>query len=380
MNKKRRKGQNNKQEKRLYKWKKYINIFFMYSIMKVISFDVGIKNLAYCLFDIPNNVSSENKIKIVDWKVLSLMGEEPEPIRCNYLCCTKKNEKGQKGQKTEKTGDKTGQQICNHLAKYSHTEEHLCYNLCEKHAKILAKENKYLLPDPRFKSLKKMKLEELVETAVSFGYSSPENSKAKKPKVLAWVEEYLSKKCLIPVHKKTNKAGEADLISLGHSMKKIFKDTLSDDISCVLIENQISTLASRMKTVQGMLAQYFIMRYDRIKVEFISSANKLKMFSKDKEKVNQKNTNKKTTNTGSDVGEDTVNEEIVNTEDKTDAQKYKEHKKDGVFYCEKVLNDKTFLGGEQWKQTERKKKDDLADCFLQGVWWLHKEYPTITSS
>jgi hypothetical protein len=174
---------------------------------------------------------------------------------------------------------------------------------------------------------------------------------------------------LIPVSKKTKNAGEADLISLGHSMKKVFKDILPDDISCVLIENQISTLASRMKTVQGMLAQYFIMRYEGIRVEFISSANKLKMFSKEKVE------NKKEENKSEDKKEENKSEGGEHKENttKTQGQKYKEHKKDGVFYCEKVLNDKTFLGGEQWGQIERKKKDDLADCFLQGVWWLNNE-------
>ena len=48
-------------------------------------------------------------------------------------------------------------------------------------------------------------------------------------------------------------------------------------IDIVIIENQISTIASRMKTLQGMIAQYFIMRGTPC-IEFISAANKLKMF------------------------------------------------------------------------------------------------------
>ena len=43
-------------------------------IMKVISFDVGIKNMAYCLYDI-----SGDHVSITDWKVLSLM-EEDAPV------------------------------------------------------------------------------------------------------------------------------------------------------------------------------------------------------------------------------------------------------------------------------------------------------------
>jgi hypothetical protein len=101
-----------------------------------------------------------------------------------------------------------------------------------------------------------------------------------------------------------------------------------------------------MKTVQGMLAQYFIMMYETIEIEFISSSNKLKMFTKEKEK------------------------EKKETTEKTQSQTYTEHKKDSIFYCEQVLKEGNFKGGEQWVQIEKKKKDDLADCFLQGVWWL----------
>lgn len=106
-----------------------------------------------------------------------------------------------------------------------------------------------------------------------------------------------------------------------------------------------------MKTIQGMLAQFFIMMFENIQVEFISSANKLKMFS---------------------VKKDNKLENKVNEQEKTQGQKYKEHKKDGVFFCEQVLKEGKYLDAELWTTCEKKKKDDLADCFLQGVWWLNK--------
>lgn len=298
--------------------------------IKVISFDVGIKNMAYCLFETPSGEGQRTVIK--DWKVLSLLGKEEVKHKCSHI--------------TIKTAKKTTVETpCSHLAKYKQTE---CY-LCDKHAKACANNNTWLLPEPRFRTVKKMKLEELQALAKEFGV----DESGKKPEVLKNVENHLAKKCLIPVKHKSLSAGEADLISLGQAMKRVFKELLPEDISVVLIENQISPLASRMKTVQGMLAQYFIMQYENIRIEFISSANKLKMFSKGKKEEGPK--------------EKEAKEESV---EQTQSQKYKEHKKDGVFYCEQVLNEKTFLGGEQWTTCERKKKDDLADCFLQGVWWL----------
>ena len=41
--------------------------------MKYISFDVGIKNMAYCVFDCSGSKESPH---IVDWNILNLMDKE----------------------------------------------------------------------------------------------------------------------------------------------------------------------------------------------------------------------------------------------------------------------------------------------------------------
>ena len=66
--------------------------------MKVLSFDVGIKNLAYCLFTKP-----DTKWAISDWKVVSLLGDEPVQHRC---CATNppKNKKTPENQNQNKSG------------------------------------------------------------------------------------------------------------------------------------------------------------------------------------------------------------------------------------------------------------------------------------
>ena len=296
--------------------------------MKVLSFDVGIKNLAYCLFD-----NSTTKWKIADWKVVSLLGEEPIIHRCSSDNLAKNK--------------KTAAKPCTHLAKYYHNQIYLC----DKHAKALAitSTNVYL-PEPRFKQVKKMKLEELVALALDLKVDS---TGKKKPDLLKDIQVYLDAHVLQPVSKSSAKAGDADLITLGQTMKGIFIEFMREhqDLSVVLIENQISPLANRMKTLQGMLAQTFIMLKDDIRIEFISSANKLKMFSsKDKKETNS-----------------------TAMSAPTQSQTYQAHKKDGVTYCHQILEKKAFEGGEQWTLCERKKKDDLADCFLQGVWWLKHE-------
>ena len=65
-------------------------------------------------------------------------------------------------------------------------------------------------------------------------------------------------------------------------MKQCLQNASFTDITHVVIENQLSPIANRMKTIQGMLAQYFIMIDENIDIQFISSSNKLKQFESTK--------------------------------------------------------------------------------------------------
>jgi hypothetical protein len=320
--------------------------------MKIISFDIGIKNMAYCLFDISEKTKEdgdkENLPKITDWKVLSLLAEEPKIHKCSCLSkITKKN---------------IAPPSCGRKAKFSHTRENNQIFLCDKHAKSLVKDSAYLMPESRFKNVKKNNMDGLLALATELKITELPKKRAD---VLIIIQKYLDLHLLEPVKHTKEKAGEADLVSLGQAIKKVFKEVVdkNPDISVVLIENQISPLANRMKTVQGMLAQYFIMMYDTIHIEFVSSANKLKIFDKENQEKKDKEQKQK------GEPEEKQKEE---KKDKTQSQIYKEHKKDGLVYCEKVLKEISFEGGEQWDKCEKKKKDDLADCFLQGVWWIKK--------
>lgn len=104
----------------------------------------------------------------------------------------------------------------------------------------------------------------------------------------------------------------------------------------ILIENQISPIANRMKTIQGMIAQFFITRFDKkyIDVKFVSSSNKLKGF----------------------------------VEGKTT---YDERKKKGIEVTKKLLEENS-INYELWfdKFTKHTKKDDLADSYLQALWYV----------
>jgi hypothetical protein len=235
---------------------------------------------------------------------------------------------------------------------------------CEKHAKS----SPFLIPKKSL-NLKKMKLEELVKLGNShLLFMDVENitKTLKKYEIIDKIDEFLKKQSLEPIIKKKSKtANDTDLIKIGKNMKNSLNQVLeSSNISNVIIENQISPIANRMKTIQGMLAQYFIIKDENIVIDFVSSSNKLKQFDIKKIKTNEnilENTMKPTEK----PVENSVEKNIKNPD-------YKKHKMDGVSYCSRILSVNDFLN--QWiTSLDTKKKDDLADCFLQGLWYLKQK-------
>ena len=59
--------------------------------MKIISFDVGIKNMAYCILSIEDG----NQLIIEDWNILNLMDAEPQPstFKCSCILLNTKTQK-----------------------------------------------------------------------------------------------------------------------------------------------------------------------------------------------------------------------------------------------------------------------------------------------
>jgi hypothetical protein len=284
--------------------------------MKIISFDVGIKNMAYCIFDI-----SGAQLSIEGWNVINLLEEETSNEVCSQIIPGK----------TKKVLPKP----CTKIAKYKKNEKHYC----EKHAKS----SQFIIPNKKnsITQLKKLKVDELTKLYISIFFT--ESPKLKKD-ILEKILEYYEKTSFEPIIKKKSKnASDTDLITVGKNMKELLNNVEKiDDVTHVLIENQISPIANRMKTLQGMLAQYFIMKNSDIHIDFVSSANKLKNFKP-----------------------------LENTLIENNESGYKKNKKDGVQYCQQLLDSNPGL--KKWESSlNTKKKDDLADCFLQGMWYIQK--------
>lgn len=197
--------------------------------MFVLSIDIGIKNLAHCLFHV------DQGIKIISWDVVNLTNE--------YVCKT-----------------------CLKKAKYEFNQEYFC----NRH-KIL---NSSIL---HYKNSKEY-------TLIDLG------------------------------------------ITLNEKYNTIFKD---QPIDVVLVENQIGPLANRMKTLQGMIIQYWIM-HGVNNIQCISSSNKLKLFIKGK-------------------------------------TSYQDRKSKSIEITSQLVMN-------EWLDhfNSHKKKDDLADTYLQGIWYFYQ--------
>ena len=151
------------------------------------------------------------------------------------------------------------------------------------------------------------------------------------------IEKYKNQHFLTAIEKESSKANKDSLITLCRIMTQKLdglystNEDLYKDINIVLIENQIGKIAVRMKSIQGMLTQYFVGRGVQ-DIEYVSSMNKLKNFCE------KKNMN------------------------------YKERKAESIV----VTRNQIELYNPNWLDffNNFSKKDDLADCLLQALWKL----------
>jgi len=268
--------------------------------LNILSIDVGMKNLAVCLFSITDNI--EYKIKL--WDVLNLCEEQ------NFIC----------GEKNKKCLP------CNKNAKFFKNDKFYC--------KIHAKNKNFKIPPPELNPIKfkKIKIKSLKELAKK--YQIEFEKKIKKDDLLLKITNYVDEHYFDYISIKKTK--DMNLVQYGRNLKKKFNEIFKDiPIDGVIVENQIGPLAMRMKTLQGMIMQHFIEKNIPL-VEEVSASNKLKEFIG----------NKKTT--------------------------YSERKKLSINFTREIISKDNLLS--PWLEifNKHKKKDDLADSFLQGRWYLKK--------
>lgn len=295
----------------------------------ILSWDVGIKNLAFCLIQ-KNEV--DNNFQILKWGVINLNDGQQ---KCDFKLRT-----GNDCQEVakycvyhkdkiplfENTNEGMNYACSKHKEKMTPTcektcEKKCCMN-CEKNAQYELKGTKYCWCSEHYEKkaqsfLKKIATKKITVTTCS-----------KQP-----IQD-LAEKLFTKLDIEFNNFG---------------------DITEVIIENQPTLKNPKMKTLASILYSYFIVRgiIDRektkskiVEVKFVSPSNKLK--------VNSKNTNS-----------------ILKSEkEKVNANVYKMTKSLGIKYCKALIsdNDNKILDGV-------KKKDDMCDAFLQGFQYLFTPVP-----
>lgn len=294
--------------------------------MNLLSFDIGIKNMAYCTFQVVVHESIECK----SWNVLNLMPDEDATAAAGIT-----------------TPD------CSSCKRKSKFKKDLTF-FCEAHTKLAEREFGHVRPGKQWTlaALRKHKLDSLLQLMRDNCKLDVSDGPTKKV-CLERLQEWMQIHVLEPMHKpkKTKSANDADLIDVGRQLCLQLDASLvsSLPIHHVIVENQISPLASRMRTLQGMLTQYFIMRHPDAVIHYISSSNKLKEFAT------------------------TATSNIISSSSSsipTASQKYRQHKNDSVTHCANILRANPTIGFTAEMLLLNAKKDDLADCWLQAMWFL----------
>ena len=245
-------------------------------------------------------MENENKYTIENWEVINLCPQD------NYQCSHQNNKK-----------------ICNKKAKFKKQDNYYCTthaNQCE-----------FKIPTSDLFKLNNKKYNDL--KIICNDHDIDIKNLNTKTEVLGHLDKTLKDEYLEIIDKQN--ANNFNLIQLGIQLKNKLDayNYSSNDIDQILIENQMSPIANRMKTLQGMICQYFIMKNIN-NIMFVSSANKLKKFI-----GNQKTS-------------------------------YNDRKKLSIKVTGDLLQKDVTL--EKWLHLFNKssKKDDLGDCFLQIIWYI----------
>ena len=308
----------------------------------LLSIDVGIKNLAYCLFETPE--------KIIDWNVVNLCNKQQQKQQQQSLCT---------------------QTNCKFKSKYKSPKSPKSYNLTDDSVDIFyctrhAKKSKLIIPSRSTSKtvINSMRVAELRDFALKHNISSPPPpqptppptqplSSMSKPALSEMINLFILNNSLLPCEQseQSESSKNISLVAIGISLKETFDAIFNkhiQHISTIIIENQISPIAGRLKTLQGMIAQYFIM-HGKTDIRFVSASNKLKGYDVDIEH-NKSNNNNDTSN---------------NTIEPKDG--YNMRKMASIRITEELISSKF----PEWSVVFKthKKLDDLSDAFLQGVWF-----------
>jgi len=353
----------------------------------MVSFDVGMKNLAFCILK-----SEENKTpEILDWDVLNVItGSEltannngnndcGKPSSLEKVCCS----------------------LCKRKAMFvdaATRSRHFCTAHKSTEGFIVA--TAAHTPE-KFLKQSKSALEEFCRTnGITFTAPILKADLVQK-NIWPWLQPRLLYKVgqlgsleTVVARPAAPKTMTATYIQMGRFMDTMLRERLlpfRESVCAIIIENQ---MAERMHMIQGMLTQFCIGFFSAgVVIEFIGPSNKLKPVTrhpdvttvviecpegKGAEGAKANGTEAKCAEgaEAKEKGAETKSAESKEkgAEAKTEAKgaKYRQNKKDGIQRCREWIDRE--YSQTQWKDLydRSNKKDDLADSYLQGLWYCLK--------
>ena len=287
--------------------------------MKVLSWDVGIIHLAYCLME-----KIDESWKIYYWGEINLAKDIQDMSLCQK--CTKKG-------------------------KYYVIDNHQKKNYCGIHIKKI--NIKLLVWEEYFSECEPGECCYSDKCKSKAKYNSSDNNIYCKTHSKALLKK---KNNLLKIQQVKNKSAMKIPIDIlrYNLVKELENRKFLLDTDCVLIENQPTLKNPKMKAISSTIYDYFLIRgiFDKVVtqsniklVKYMSPSNKLKL--------------------------DNNNQIIKVTKEKHATNKYKLTKQLAIEYTRIILKDQL-----EWMKfyESNKKKDDLADCFLQGLYYINKNY------
>lgn len=314
--------------------------------MRIISWDVGIVHLAYCILEYSyNDEKNDSHIEILDWDQIDLIDDNEIKLSC---CCTLK---------TKKKCKKKAKYILNYKENHNplgfcntHYDHHKLYWSQEMTENLFKKIN----TDQTCNYYNKNEVMCSKKSTYTFNHNNtctylctPHYKNMLKKKIKEFTPQYIKKKT-------TNDYTTSQLqIILVKKLDELAEHFSKLKIEEVVIENQPSIKNPRMKSIANMIFDYYIIRgyidkYEGLNikmVKFINPNNKLKINNDNTIEVFKNNKNEK--------------------------KKYKLTKALSIKYTEQLLDNEQNIKLLDYLDLH-KKKDDMCDAYLQGRYYLEK--------
>lgn len=285
----------------------------------ILSFDVGVIHLSYCLLTQKKYTNMNDNWDILDWNNIDLTNRESEKCSCGKKACLIQIINGENKYYCKIHGKKNGIQIDSFDKCFNNcnNKENICgwQSKCKKFASFTNKECYYCTTHA------KQSYKSLVNQAKLKTFKTKSSTSLNFDDVKYSLIMELEKR--------------PELLKANY----------------VVIENQPSMKNPRMKSIASTLYDYYLIRgiFDKkitnsniIQVKFMSPSNKLKLAS------------------------DGDTKQLIKAKNTDDTKAYKLTKSLGIKYCLDLI---THL--PEWIKhfNSFKKRDDLADSFLQGVYF-----------